>query len=128
MKANPSKLFRTQSPSAQHWMNIALGRSNFYLALCVNSRENKITIQLWINNEDPKAAFDKLYDKYEQESYDFVSLDIEWMRMDDRKQSSIQLSTQFDFMEFNSRKEQFAWFRQYTEKFIEYFRPKIKAL
>ena len=127
MKANPSKLFHTQTPAPQHWMNIAIGRSYFYMSVCVSSRENKISVQFWINNENPKAAFDSLL-VHKQQSLTEISADIDWLRLDDRKQSSVQLSKPYDFLDVSTRQAQFAWFKEFIEKFITFFKPKIKNL
>lgn len=127
MKANPSKLFHTQTPAPQHWMNIAIGRSYFYMSVCVSSRENKISVQFWINNENPKAAFDSLL-VHKQQSLTEISADIDWLRLDDRKQSSVQLSKPYDFLDVSTRQAQFVWFKEFIEKFITFFKPKIKNL
>ena len=108
-------------------MNIATGRSNFYVSLCFNSKENKNTIQFCIENKDPKTAFDTLL-AYKQYSQKEISPDIDWQRLDNKKRSIIQLSESFDFMDTSSRQAQFEWFREFTEKFINFFKDKIKNL
>ena len=60
MLNNPSKKFRAQSPSYNHWMNIAIGRSNFQICLLLNSREQKITVQLYLGDDMNKKYFDAL--------------------------------------------------------------------
>ena len=54
--------FKVQKPSPQHWTNIALGRSNFYLSLTVNSQSHIICINLEIGGARAKEHFDKLRD------------------------------------------------------------------
>ena len=49
MNDNPSKLFRPQRASDNHWMNIAIGTSKAGICLLINQRDNKITTQLYIN-------------------------------------------------------------------------------
>ena len=51
MNDNPSKLFRPQRASDNHWMNIAIGTSKAGICLLINQRDNKITTQLYINDD-----------------------------------------------------------------------------
>lgn len=128
MQHNRSHLFKTQSPLAQHWMNIAIGRAGFYISLTVNSRENKNTIQLWINTANPKDTYDKLVSKHKEESLTAISPDLDWQRLDNRKQCVISLSKPFTFTDKTTEKEQFMWFKEVTEKYVSFFKPIIKNL
>lgn len=128
MAQNPSRLFKTQSPLPQHWMNIAIGRSRFYLSLNVNSKENKNMIQLWINTQNPKESFDLLSEAHQQDSLSAISPELEWQRLDNRKQSVVTLSKPFTFTDRGTELEQFKWFKEYTEKFVTFFKPLVKNL
>lgn len=120
--------FKVQKPSPQHWTNIALGRSNFYLSLTVNSQSHIICINLEIGGARAKEHFDKLRDLYEEDSKEHISADIEWLRLDDRKSCMVKLSKSFNFTDESSRDEQYAWFVEYVKKYISYFRPKVKSI
>lgn len=120
--------FKVQKPAPQQWTNIALGRSNFYLSLTVNSQSHVICINLEIAGERAKENFDKLRANYEDESKESISADLEWLRMDDRKVSMVKLSKHFDFLDESSRPDQFAWFKDYVMKYINYFKPKVKTI
>lgn len=120
--------FKVQKPAPQQWTNIALGRSNFYLSLTVNSQSHVICINLEIAGERAKENFDKLRANYEDESKESISADLEWLRMDDRKVSMVKLSKHFDFLDESSRLDQFAWFKDYVMKYINYFKPKVKTI
>lgn len=120
--------FKVQKPSPQHWTNIALGRSNFYLSLTVNSQSHIICINLEIGGARAKEHFDKLRDLYEEDSKEHISADIEWLRLDDRKSCMVKLSKSFNFTDEYSRDEQYAWFVEYVKKYISYFRPKVKSI
>jgi hypothetical protein len=128
MSQNRSSLFRPQSPLPQHWMNIAIGRAGFYLSLNVNSRENKNTIQLWINTDNPKETFDKMSAKHKECSMTAISPDIDWQRLDNRKQCVVSLSRPFTFTDKATEQEQFRWFKEITEKYVAFFKPIIKNL
>ena len=128
MARHQSRLFKPQSPLAQPWMNIAIGRSGFSISLNVNSRENKNTIGLWINTSNPKETFDKMEADHKADSLSLNSPDLDWQRLDNRKQSVIPLSKPFTFTDKTSEQEQFKWFREVTEKYIIFFKPIIKNL
>lgn len=128
MAKHPSHHFKTQSPLPQHWMNIAIGRSGFYISLNVNSRENKNMIQLWINSTDPKETFDSMAKAYKDNSLTVISPDIDWQRLDNRKQCVISLTHPFTFTDKSTQEEQFKWFREVTESFVKFFKPIVKSL
>ncbi len=128
MSRNRSHLFKTQSPLAQHWMNIAIGRTGFYISLNVNSKENKNAIQLWINTTNPKETFDKMFADHQADSLTAISPDLDWQRLDNRKQCVITLSKPFTFTDKATQQDQFKWFKEFTEKYITFFKPIIKNL
>lgn len=128
MSRNRSHLFKTQSPLAQHWMNIAIGRTGFYISLNVNSKENKNAIQLWINTTNPKETFDKMFADHQADSLTAISPDLDWQRLDNRKQCVITLSKPFTFTDKATQQDQFKWFKEVTEKYITFFKPIIKNL
>ena len=89
MSNNPSKLFKTQSPSRDHWMNIAIGRSHFHVALLINTRENKATVQMYMTEDSDKIYFDAL-EKNREEAENAIGTKLEWRRLDGKKASRIK--------------------------------------
>jgi len=120
--------FKVQKPAPQHWTIIAMGRSYFQLSLTVNSVNHTICINLEISGENAKANYDTLKELCEEESKSRVAEDLEWLRLDEKKVSMVKLTKEFDFMDKSSREEQFAWFVENVQKFIKYFKPKIKSI
>lgn len=123
--------FKMQKPLPQHWTNIALGKSGFHLSLTVNSQKKQVTISFEINTEsakDNKKYFDILKEKYKESSKTDISQNITWMRLDDKKVSLISLSQDFDFLDSDSHSQQFAWFVENVNKFIKFFKPKVKTI
>ena len=125
MNNNPSKHFRTPSPSHDHWMNIALGKGSMHIALLVNTREKKATVQLYIWDE--KKYFDALV-KYKEEAEESIGQKLTWRRLDGKKASTIDLYKKGDLSSASGQEEIFGWYREYTEKFINFFKPIIKKL
>jgi hypothetical protein len=127
MNSHPSKLFRTQSPSHDHWMNIAIGKSAMHIALLVNTREQKATIQLYIWDDAEKKYFDVLVN-YKDDAEASIGQKLTWRRLDGKKASTIDLYKKCDLTSASGQEEIFAWYREYTEKFISFFKPIIKKL
>jgi hypothetical protein len=127
MNNNPSKLFKTQSASHDHWMNIAIGKSWVHICLLINTREQKATIQLYIWDDAEKIYFDALL-PYKAEAADKISLDLTWRRLDGKKASTIDLYKKVNLKNPAAWDEIFSWYREYTEKFITFFKPIIKKL
>ena len=127
MANNPSKKFRTQSPSYSHWMNIAIGRSNFQICLLLNSREQKITVQLYIGDDIDKKNFDALL-AYKDEAETAIGETLDWRRLVGKKTSTVDLYKKCDFTKKSSQAELFEWLKEYTERFVTFFKPIIKKL
>lgn len=124
-KAHNAK-FKSQSPLPQHWTNFGIGRSGFWLSARVNSLERIIAVDLNIGNA--KEYFDQLKTEYEKEASDFISPDLVWNRLDDKKVSLVTLSKKCDFLDEKNRDVQYEWLCDTVSKFISFFKPKIKEL
>lgn len=127
MKNNPSKVFKPQSPSYHHWMNIAIGRSGFHIRLLMNTREQKAAVQLYIRDNDEKKNFDKLY-SHKEEAEASIGVKLDWRRLEEKKASTIDYSRNCKVTDAGKLEDIFTWYREYTEKFIKFFKPVIKDL
>lgn len=128
MQNNPSSLFRPQSPSRDHWSSVAIGRSHFHINLLINMPERKATVHLVMADDSDKKYFDALYkDKDKAEAS--IGEKLDWRRLDGKKSSSIDIYRyNCDFFDPVQRQEVFAWYKDFTERFIKYFKPIIKKL
>lgn len=128
MQNNPSKLFRPQSPSRDHWSSVAIGRARFHINLLVNSIERKATVQLIMSDDSDKTYFDKLYQNHDQAEA-AIGAALDWRRLDGKKSSTINLyKYDCNFSDPVQQQEIFAWYKDITERFIKYFKPIIKKL
>ena len=129
MKNHPSEYFHTQSPSYDHWMNIAIGKGDMHIALLLNTREQKVGIQLYLWNDAEKKYFDAIA-KYKDEAEKQIGHSLLWRRLDGKKASTIDLYKKCKLKVKGASEQEtiFAWFREYTEKFIVFFKPVIKEL
>ena len=127
MKQNPSKTFRPQAAQPHCWMVISLGISHVRLSLIVNSQKNKITLRIEFYDDLSKTYFDRVEvekDKIEAA----IGSALEWQRNEGKKTSVIGLSREGDFSDKTRWDDYFNWFRTYSEKFINTFKPIVKKL
>jgi hypothetical protein len=108
-------------------MNIAIGRGGFQISLLVNTREQKTTIQLYMPEDADKIFFDALL-SHKDEAEATLGVKLDWRRLEGKKASSIDYSQGFKVTDPDKQEEIFAWYKEYTEKFISFFKPIIKKL
>ena len=87
-------------------------------------------LNIWLNitGDQAKENFEKLYTNAHQSSRDEISKEIIWDKMEGKKMSCIILKTNGDFTSQSQWPEQFAWFHENLEKFISFFKLRIKEL
>lgn len=127
MDNHPSKLFRARNASYSHWMTIAIGHGAVHIDLLLNKREQKATIQLYMWDDAEKVYFDALL-KHKSEAEEAIGEKLMWRRLDDKKASSIDLVKKFNLNDPAEHETIFAWYKDYTERFIYFFKPIIKHL
>lgn len=127
MEDNKSSV-RMQSAQPQHWTNIAIGKTDYWLSATMNTREDTISIWLNISGEKSKENYEKLYSKSYQDSLDLISEDIVWDKMEGRKTSCVILKTSGSLSKKYDWNNQYEWFKLYLEKFMKVFKPVIKSL
>ncbi len=119
---------KLHSAQPQHWINAAIGRSNFYLSATVNSREQTLSIWLNIVGDDAEANYEKLYKVGYEKSIEVISPDLLWDKLEGKKSSSVILKTNGDFSKKSDWSNQHAWFKEHLEKFYKYFKPLVRKL
>ena len=127
MNNNPSKLFRARSATYSHWMSIAIGHGAIHIDLLLNKREQKATVQLYMWDDADKTHFDALL-KYKDEAEQKIGEKLMWRRLDGKKASSIDLVKKFNLNDPAEHETIFTWYKDYTERFINFFKPIIKNL
>ncbi|MCK6603700.1 MAG: DUF4268 domain-containing protein [Ignavibacteriaceae bacterium] len=118
-----SKIIKMRNARAQHWTDVALGKTDFYLSAVVNSRENVLAVWLNIVGVNAKQNFDKLYEIAYTDSLEKIGKDLIWERLDGKKMSYVFLRTQGDFTNESDWPAQFEWFKENLEKFYKFFKP-----
>jgi hypothetical protein len=111
---------KLRKPAAQHWYDIAIGRSDCHVCLTVLSREDKIGCELYISKS--KELFKQLYQQktlIEQELGLVGKLD--WQELPERKASRIRTFAPFDFDDEKTWEQAFQWLGETTIRFKKTF-------
>lgn len=127
MKNHPSNLFHTPSAKSDHWMNIAIGKGGIHISLLLNKPEQKATIQLYMSDDADKTYFDALF-LHKDEAEKSIGVPLDWRRLDDKKASTIDIYKKGILNDSVKREEIFEWYREFTEKYIKFFKPLVKKL
>lgn len=108
----------TRKPNPQHWYDVSIGQTGGHLSLTVNTRDNELGCELYIN--DDKEWFDELYERKDKVE-ESIGGSLEWMRLDDKKASRIKLAKHFDFSDENRWFEYFQWLHKKAKIFKKTF-------
>lgn len=119
---------RSQKPSPQHWTNFKIGRSGFRLGATLNSSEQRIGVELYLDAPTAKQDFQALLlqkDAIETE----IGSPLVWMELPERKGSRIVLfKPGINTLDEQNWPVMRAWLQQWLEAFDRVFRPKVRGL
>ena len=128
MKKYPSEQFHTPNATCDNWMCIAIGKGGTNISLILNKKEQKATIQLWTSNDVGKQLYDNLY-LFKESAEKSIGQKLNWRRMDGNKASAIEIYLKdCDITDSSKWNDIFAWYKEYTEKYIDFFKPILKTL
>ena len=69
---------KTRKPRPQHWTTYSIGRSGMYLGALINTRQDRIGVELYLGGENAQTFFDQL--QLEQEVIGTeIGLELEWL-------------------------------------------------
>ncbi len=127
MKEQKSSL-RPQKPSPQHWMNFAIGRSNFHLFAFTNTREKRIGIGLVVKGPNAKPHFHLLEDEKDIIEKEFGQR-LEWKELPTKIECRIILNKfNCDLADTNRWNEYHQWMSIILETFSKVFKNRIQRL
>lgn len=111
---------RLRSPRPQHWYDMAIGRSDCHVCFVVDSRENQVRCELYI--DDSKELFNRLYAaKDEIEKQLGLTGALDWQELKGKKASRVRALRKFDFDDPLSWPAAFDWLCQTAVKFKKVF-------
>ena len=111
---------KLRRPAAQHWYDVAIGRSDCHACFTILSREDKVGCELYIPNS--KELFAKLLaHKNEIEKELGLEGKLDWQELPERKASRIRTFTPFDFDDDGTWQNAFQWLALNYIKFKKTF-------
>ncbi|MBW6475106.1 MAG: DUF4268 domain-containing protein [Anaerolineaceae bacterium] len=116
-----------RTPRAQHWFNIAIGRSGFRLTLNVNSVLERVGCEIFMHDENAKTYFDKLLGQKEQIEGQ-LGYPLEWQRLDEKKGTRIAVYRSGSIEKEEERQELIEWLHQKANEFHRVFYNRIQQL
>ena len=127
LETNKSSI-KPQQPRARHWLNISLGRAGFSMGATVNSREDRLGLEIYINHQESKNYFAQ-----PKEQSEFIESNLgfsmDWRELPDKNACRILIykndSPLIDEAAWNSY---FEWLTVTALKLDQVFRPLVKAL
>lgn len=120
--SNIDSQIRLRSPRPQHWYNVSMGSSEAHIGLTINSRENLIGCEVWINKDKELFAF---LLEHKEEIENELGVKAEWV--DSAVTSSIKIKKEVPGV-FNQEEVEnyYAWLYEKTilcqKVFSRYFR------
>ena len=110
---------RLQKPQSQHWLNVAIGRSDCHISLTLHITSNKIACELYI--PDNKALYHALHSERHniQEALSMVGV-LNWQELPEKKGSRIRVTHPFDFVS-EDRSVAFQWLVETAIRFKNTF-------
>lgn len=108
----------SRKAGAQHWYNIAIGRSDAKVMVKINTRENEISCELYI--KDNKDWFDEL-EREKEITESKIGENLDWRRLDDKKASRILLARHASIDNEDKWDEYVAWLFDKAEIFKQVF-------
>ena len=119
---------KPQKPFPQHWTNISLGRSGIHLAATVNSRENRLGMEVYIGHQNSKTMFNQL--KVHQVMIEeAVGGALEWMELPDAHACRIlKIRASSPLEDEEQWPAYFAWLEQVALQLSGVLRPLVKGL
>ncbi len=123
-----SSALRPQKPSPQHWTNLALGRSGIHLAATVNSRENRVGMEVYIDHANSKAMFKQLQAQQAHIAR-VLGAELEWMELPEGHACRIlQMRADSPLDDESQWPAYFAWLEHAGLRMSDVFRPLVRDL
>jgi hypothetical protein len=114
--------------SPQHWVNMSIGKSGFWLTARVNSLKSVISADFRFKTASSKAVFHQFYLDKEAIEKEFGGT-LEWHELPEGKESYVTVTKEkADFRNEQDWVSQFTWLAERLEKLDKVFRNRVKKV
>lgn len=119
---------RLSKPQPQHWLNSGIGRTGISLNVTANTRDRRLTAEIYLSSDNAKEQFKTLLAK-KTEIEEALGFALDWQPLPDKIGSRIQtILDDISVSEEDRWPEYFQWFDERLTKLNKVFRPLVKAL
>lgn len=126
--AKTAPQIRPQAPRPQHWLSNSIGRAGFNLNLTANTRDSRLGVELYIQDEKSKAHFARLSEQRSRIE-DQLGFQLDWQELPEAKPCRIAAYLNDAPIEDEARWEEYlAWLEQRLVAMDRVLRPIVKSL
>lgn len=125
---NAGSKLRPQAARPRHWHNFSIGRSGTKIATTINTRENRIGAEVYLQHPDYSKAFFHLLLEDKEAIEGEVGFALDWQELPDKTASRIAIYKDADPTNETGWVEQHQWLMDVVERFDRAFRPRITQL
>jgi len=122
-----SKL-RPQNPRPRHWQIFSIGRSGTYISATINTRENRIGVELYLPHPDHSKAFFHLLMRDKERIEQELGMPLEWQELPEKTASRIAIYNPANATDESVWPSQHKWLKDTIEAFDRVFRQRVKNL
>ncbi len=127
LEANQSPL-KPQKPGPKHWLSLSLGRGGFNIGATVNSRENRLGVEIYINHKDSKQYFARL-NSQSQTIESKLGFQLDWRELPTKDACRILIyKNNAPLNDENAWSAYYQWLTDTVKKMDQVFRPLVKVL
>lgn len=126
--AKTAPQIRPQAPRPQHWLSNSIGRVGFNLNLTANTRDSRLGVELYMQDEKSKAHFARLSEQRSRIE-DQLGFQLDWQELPEAKPCRIAAYLNDAPIEDEARWEEYlAWLEQRLVAMDRVLRPIVKSL
>ncbi|UFS56848.1 DUF4268 domain-containing protein [Comamonadaceae bacterium M7527] len=119
---------RCQNGSAQHWVNMGIGKRGFWLTARVHSQKSTISADFHFKTPSSKTLFHQFYSDKDAIESEFGGA-LDWFELPEGKESYLSVTRkETDFRDESDWASQFTWLAEQLERLDAVFRKRVKAL
>lgn len=119
---------KCQNGSPQHWVNMSIGKSGFWLTGRVNSLKSVISADFRFKTQSSKSIYYAFFEEKEAIEREFGG-ELEWFELPEGKESYVTVTkSKADFRNESDWDSQFTWLAERLEKLDNVFRKRVKKV
>lgn len=118
----------TQTPRAQHWYDVALGRAGVYLSNTANTYDGRIGVRVYLSGQSGGDSALQQLDSERGAIEREVGHALQWNPNPQNRDKIIAVYRDVDLTDQEHWDEHIAWMLDTTRRFIRAFGPRVKKL